>query len=94
MIKHKDRIVTIISMFFPNAKIYLFGSYARGDFTRSSDVDIAIDAGAPISLVEKSQIKNMIEALNLIQNVDVVDYQSIPHLLQQKVLKEGIVWKG
>jgi predicted nucleotidyltransferase len=94
MIKHKDRIVTIISMFFPNAKIYLFGSYARGDFTRSSDVDIAIDAGAPISLVEKSQIKNMIEALNLIQNVDVVDYQSIPPLLQQKVLKEGIVWKG
>lgn len=51
---HKDHIVAIISIFFPNAKIYLFGLYAHGDFTRSSDIDIAIDNGTPISFVEKS----------------------------------------
>jgi uncharacterized protein len=93
MIKHKDRIITIISMFFPKAKIYLFGSYARGDFTRSSDVDIAIDNGGPISLVEKAQIAQMIDALNLTQNTDVVDFQSVPSRLQEKILKEGVVWK-
>lgn len=93
MIKHKDRIITIINMFFPKAKIYLFGSYARGDFTRSSDVDIAIDNGEAISLVEKAQIAHMIDVLNLTQNVDVVDFQSIPLSLQEKILKEGIVWK-
>lgn len=93
MIKHQDRIITIISMFFPKAKIYLFGSYARGDFTRSSDVDIAIDNGQPISLVEKAQVANMIDILNLTQNVDVVDFQSVPSRLQEKILKEGILWK-
>jgi uncharacterized protein len=93
MIKHKDRIITIISMFFPKAKIYLFGSYARGNYTRSSDVDIAIDNGAPISLVERAQIANMIDVLNLTQNVDVVDFQSAPSELQEKILEEGIVWK-
>jgi len=93
MIKHKDRIITIISMFFPKAKIYLFGSYARGNYTRSSDVDIAIDNGAPISLVERAQIANMIDVLNLTQNVDVVDFQSAPSQLQEKILEEGIVWK-
>lgn len=93
MIKHKDRIITIISMFFPKAKVYLFGSYARGDFTRSSDIDIAIDNGQPISLVEKAQVANMIDILNLTQNVDVVDFQSVPSGLQEKILKEGILWK-
>jgi predicted nucleotidyltransferase len=93
MIKHKDRIITIVSMFFPQAKIYLFGSYARGDFSRSSDVDIAVDNGEPISLVEKAQIANMIDVLNLTQNVDVVDFQALPSHLQEKILKEGILWK-
>jgi predicted nucleotidyltransferase len=94
MIEQKDRIITIISMFFPKAKIYLFGSYARGNYTRSSDIDIAIDAGAPIPLVEKAQIKHMIEVLNLIQNVDIVDFQMLPEQLQQKITKEGVIWKN
>lgn len=93
MIKHKDRIITIISMFFPQAKIYLFGSYARGDYSRSSDIDIAIDNGQPITLLQKAQIANMIDVLNLTQNVDVVDFQSVPKHLQEKILKEGIVLK-
>ena len=93
MIEEKDKIITIITMFFPQAKIYLFGSYARGDYKRSSDIDIAIDNGEPISIIQKQQIKNMIEALNMIQNTDVVDFQSVPSELQKNILKDGIVWK-
>lgn len=92
-IKHKDRIISIISMFCPHAKIYLFGSYARGDYSRSSDIDIAIDNGEPISLVEMAQMAHMIDVLNLIQKVEVIDFRSVPLLLQQKILKEGIAWK-
>ena len=92
-IKHKDRIISIIAMFCPKAKIYLFGSYARGDYTRSSDIDIAIDNGGPISLVEMAQIAHMIDVPNLIQKVEVVDFRSVPVSLQQKIVKEGIVWK-
>lgn len=93
IIKQKDRIITIISMFCPKAKIYLFGSYARGDNTRSSDIDLAIDNGKEIPLIEIAQIAHMIDVLNLVQRTDVVDFQSVPASLQQKILKEGILWK-
>ncbi len=93
-IQHKDKIIKIIEMFFPTATIYLFGSYARGDFRDRSDLDIAIDNKTRLPLVERSQIKTMIEALNLIQNVDIVDFQSVPKNIQQNILTEGIVWKN
>lgn len=93
VIKHKDRIVTIISMFCPKAHIYLFGSYARGDYTRSSDIDIAIDNHEPISLVTMAQMTHMIDVLNLIQKVELVDFQTVPPELQEKIRKEGVVWK-
>ena len=94
MIEEKDKIITIITMFFPKAKIYLFGSYARGDYKRTSDIDIAIDNGEPLPLIAHQQVRNMIEALNMIQNTDVVDFHSVPKVLQETITKEGIVWKN
>lgn len=93
-IKGQEKIVKIIDMFFPHAKIYLFGSYARGDARRGSDIDIAIDNTTRLPLLEKSQIKSMIDALNLVQNVDLSDFQVLPADLQEKILTEGIVWKS
>ncbi len=92
-IQQKNRIIAIISMFFPNAKIYLFGSYARGENKLGSDIDIAIDNDHKIDIVELQKIRNMIECLNLIQNTDVVDFHAIPSELQQNIVKDGIVWK-
>lgn len=93
-ILHKDKIIKIIEMFFPNATIYLFGSYARGDFRHGSDIDIAIDNKEKLPLSEWSQIKNMIEALNLIQNADIVDFQRVPTEMQRNILCDGVVWKN
>jgi predicted nucleotidyltransferase len=93
-IKHQDKIIKIIEMFYPNAKIYLFGSYARGDALRGSDIDVAIDNGEPIDIVVKSQIRTMMEALNLVQRVDVVDFQSVPKALKENILKDRIIWKN
>ena len=89
----KDKIIKIIDIFFPNAKIYLFGSRARQDYNERSDIDIAIDAGSPISLTEKGQILSMIDALNIPQKTDVVDFQRAPQALKDNILKEGILWK-
>lgn len=94
MIEQKNKIIGIIRIFFPQSKIYLFGSYARGDQRRGSDIDIAIDNGEPLSIVPHQQVINMIECLNLVQNVDVVDFRSIPSKLQANILKEGIVWNN
>lgn len=93
-IKDKDKIIKIIEIFFPNAKIYLFGSRARADHTITSDIDLAIDTGSPISMTQKGQIVSMIDALNIPQKVDVVDFHRIPQALKENILKEGILWKA
>ncbi len=94
VIEEQDKIIKIIGMFFPTAKIYLFGSYARGDQRQGSDIDIAIDNEQTLPIIQHSQIKGMIECLNLVQNVDVVDFQALPENMQSQILKEGIVWKS
>lgn len=90
----KDKIIKVIEIFFPDAKIYLFGSRARGNYKETSDIDIAIDAGAPISMTERGQINSMLDALNVLQIIDVVDFQRAPEALKANILHEGIVWKN
>ena len=90
----KDKLIKIIEIFFPDAKIFLFGSRARTDYNEQSDIDIAIDAGRPMTLTEKGQIMSMIDALNIIQKTDIVDFNRAPKPLKDNILKEGIVWKS
>ena len=90
----KEKIVKIIEIFFPHAKIYLFGSRSRGDHNERSDIDIAIDTGKQISLLEKGQILSMIDALNMPQKTDIVDIHRAPRALKDNILKEGILWKS
>lgn len=37
-----DEISSSIIAQYPEAKVYLFGSYARGDYTKDSDFDICV----------------------------------------------------
>ena len=39
-------IVTILAARYGADRIYLFGSYARGDANKDSDIDLLIDKGA------------------------------------------------
>lgn len=90
----KEKIIKIIEIFFPTAKIILFGSRARKDYSERSDVDIAIDAGRALSMTEKGQILSMIDALNMPQTVDIVDLHRAPDALKNNILEEGITWKN
>lgn len=90
----KDKIIKIIEMFYPHAKIYLFGSYAGNNSSKTSDLDIAIDAGSPMPLIDKAKIFSMIDVLNMPQKTDVVDFHRAPLSLQENILKHGIVWKN
>lgn len=91
-IKHKEKIVAIVHIFLPQAKVYLFGSFARGDNIRGSDIDIAIDAGEKIPLLVLSQIDSMVDVLNLHQRADISDFNRLPKAIQDDVLNEGIEW--
>lgn len=92
--EQKEKIIAIVSIFFPKAKVYLFGSYARGTEQHGSDIDIAIDNGEKVDPRTIIKIREMIDIFGFIQHTDVVDFHAVPQELQETILEEGILWKS
>lgn len=93
MVEEKKLMIKLLYALFPESKIYLFGSRARGDHKEWSDIDIALDIGRQMTIKELTRAKNVLEALNIPEKIDVVDMHSIPENLKLVILKEGILWK-
>ncbi|HHH37368.1 MAG TPA: nucleotidyltransferase domain-containing protein [Epsilonproteobacteria bacterium] len=75
---------------FPDARIYLFGSRARDDASRFSDIDIAIEGEAPLK-ERLAEVRFAIEESLMPWKVDIVDLKQVPYL-KDVVRKEGILW--
>jgi uncharacterized protein len=67
----------------------IFGSYARGDFNKNSDVDILIEFIGRKSLFDLSGLEiDLEEKFNM--KFDVLTYNSLNSLIKKQVLKEEI----
>lgn len=52
-------------------RLYLFGSYAKGTANENSDIDLLVEKGKPMSLLNLSGMRQMVQdALNL--SVDLI----------------------
>ena len=91
--KTKNKIVGIISVLIPEAKIYLFGSRAKGTNQPSSDIDIAIDCGLEVSNKILGRIKEDVEESTIPFLVDIVDFNCVTDEMKQEINKYGIPWK-
>lgn len=70
-------------------KAALFGSQARGEATKKSDVDLLVKLPKRFGLFEMGGLKmDLEEALN--KKVDLVEYSTIHPLLKKQILKEKI----
>lgn len=74
-------------------KVWLFGSHAKGNSRRYSDIDIAILPGESLPGSFISDLKEKIEQSTIPYSVDLVDLSQVNEEFRQKVLKEGIIWK-
>lgn len=90
----QDRIVRLMEALWPDVKVYLFGSRARGKFAEGADIDIALDIGKKIHFLDLAMARNIIEALYIPQKIDVVCMNSISEDMKKIILKEAIVWKS
>ena len=84
----------VTAHFLPyGAKIILFGSFARGDADRASDIDVAVDApgGLPVELF--AELSEKLEASSILRTVDLIDLRNADASLRQRVKSEGIVWQ-
>lgn len=88
----KTTLITIIRRHVPEAKIFLFGSRARGDYNPVSDIDIAIDAGHALPMYLLSDIREEVEESLIPFSVDIVDMYQISKELREQVMKDRVEW--
>ena len=70
-------------------KAYLFGSYARGEETSLSDVDIRLEVNDNFTLFDLTEIAyNLEEKLN--KKVDIITSENLDELLYEEIKKEEI----
>lgn len=71
-------------------RVYLFGSYARGDITESSDVDLRIDKGSLKGMFALCELYTEIEeALQL--KVDILTTGSLDDNFLRKIQEEEVL---
>ena len=67
----------------------IFGSYARGEQNKRSDVDILVETPKGISLYDFIGIKLELED-SLKKRVDLVQYTAIKPLLRERILADEV----
>jgi uncharacterized protein len=75
-----------------NARVYLFGSWARGEATRISDIDVAIDSHATLPRGTLARLRERLEESHVPYHVDVVDLTRAAPEFRRRVLAEGMLW--
>ena len=70
-------------------KAGIFGSYARGEQKKKSDIDILAKLPESWSLLEVAHLKSLIE-MALKRKVDLVEYEKIRKELRKYILNDEI----
>ena len=80
-------------VFSKDILVILFGSLARGEFDRQSDIDIGIYTGTDISGKKYLEISAQLERLPILREIDLVDLAKVKDAsFLEQVIKEGKIW--
>jgi predicted nucleotidyltransferase len=74
------------------AAIFLFGSWARGQAHRGSDVDVAVLSPTPLKPGQLAEIREELEQSTVPYDVDLIDLADTDDAFRTRVLAEGIPW--
>lgn len=67
--------------------LFLFGSVARGDNYKGSDIDVGIVLKDNFSAKDLTRLK--IEYFNLYSDLDIHIFQQMPIYIKKRIIKEG-----
>jgi len=84
----KEKIIPLLQE-YNVTKAGIFGSYARGDEKKWSDVDILIEMNDGKGLMAIIALKMLLEK-RLKRKVDLVEYSTIKKELKSRILNEEI----
>ena len=74
------------------AAVWVFGSRAHGTLKRGADLDLAVDAGRPLTRSESGALADAFEDSDLPYPVDVVDVQAASEGFRAIIEKDR--WAG
>lgn len=90
----KNKIIAIITALIPQARIYLFGSRARGTASKWSDIDLALDAQERLDYRDVNEINDLMGAMRTPYKVEVVDLYGVSDTMRNEILRDRVIWKA
>ena len=88
---HRRLVLNILRANLPQStKAWVFGSRATGRARRYSDLDLAIDAGRPMTLDEIARLTEAFTDSDLPYRVDFVDWHDIDDRWRQIIVAERV----
>jgi len=76
------------------AEVVLFGSWARGDRRRWSDIDVGIRGKGPLPPLLLENLREVLEESTIPYRVEIVDLATVGPEFIRNVRKDGIVWRA
>jgi predicted nucleotidyltransferase len=73
-------------------KVYLFGSWARGNPSRHSDIDVAVDPIEPLPPGTLATLRERLEESHIPYRVEVVDLSATDRVFREAVIRQGVAW--
>jgi predicted nucleotidyltransferase len=90
--EHRRLVLSVLRAILPQGtKVWVFGSRVTGRARRYSDLDLAIDAGRPLTLDEIAGLTEAFSDSDLPYKVDLVDWHGIDGRWRQIIAAERAV---
>jgi len=77
-----------------DAEVLLFGSFAKGQARRTSDIDLAFRGRGWEDRTTRARLSEAIDALPTIRPIDAVDWRLANPSLRRKIEAEGLPLDG
>ena len=80
------KITEIIEKNLPGYEVFLFGSQARGDDVKMSDIDIAIQGPQKVPREIFLKILDEMDEIPTLRKIDVVDLRAADEVFRKEIL--------
>ena len=84
-----QQIVSTLAQQYGAQRVYLFGSYARGDMTSSSDIDLRIDKGSIRGLAFAGLLGDLEDALGT--SVDLISSAGMDEAFLKEIQRDEVL---
>ena len=88
-VQQTSKVILPLLRKFGVVRAGIFGSFARGESTKKSDIDILVQFKGRKSLFDLVRLERQLKS-TLKKDVDLLTYKSIHPLLKDRILKEEI----